>query len=60
MQFVWEAFYKYIQEFNCVHFIDFCVNLLEGVIALGVIRNHRKINASKGSTFVIGNTYLSL
>ena len=27
MQFVWEAFYKYIQEINCAHFIDFCVNL---------------------------------
>ena len=27
MQFVWEAFYKYIQKINCAHFIDFCVNL---------------------------------
>ena len=54
MQFVWEAFYKYIQKINCAHFIDFFVTFLEGVIALGVIRNHRKINASKG-TSVIGN-----
>ena len=34
--------------------LTFASTFLEGVIALGVIRNHRKINASKG-TFVIGN-----
>ena len=35
--------------------LTFASTFLEGVIALGVIRNHRKINASKGTTFVIGN-----